>query len=79
MFPQAVLGPPQPFELPFEQLRTEADVTAAAAREAAVPFDIGVGPLLRARLFGLGEQRHVSGADDASHRHGRLVIPGVAA
>ena len=57
--PQAVIGPPQPFELPFEQMPTEADVTAAAATEAAVPFDIGVGPLLRARLFGLGEQRHV--------------------
>ena len=57
--PQAVLGTPQPFELPFEQVRTEADVTAAAAREAAAPFDIAVGPLLRARLLGLGEQRHV--------------------
>ena len=57
--PQAVLVAPQPFELPFERVGTEADVAAAAAREAAVPFDIGVGPLLRARLLGLGEQRHV--------------------
>lgn len=56
--PQAVVGSPQPFELPCEQLLTEADVTAAAATEAAVPFDIGSGPLLRARLFGLGDQRH---------------------
>ncbi len=38
---------------------TEADVAAAAQREAAIPFDIAVGPLLRARLVGLGEQRHV--------------------
>ena len=56
--PQAVLGTPQPFELPFEQV-CEADVAAVAEREAAVPFDIAVGPLLRARLLGLGEQRHV--------------------
>ena len=56
--PQAVLGTPQPFELPFEQV-CDADVAAVAEREAAVPFDIAVGPLLRARLLGLGEQRHV--------------------
>ncbi len=57
--PQAVLGIPQPFELPFQQVDTEADVAAVAEREAAVPFDISVGPLLRARLLGIGEQRHV--------------------
>jgi amino acid adenylation domain-containing protein len=57
--PQAVLVAPQQFELPFERVGTEADVAAVAAREAAVPFDIAVGPLLRARLLGLGEQRHV--------------------
>ncbi len=56
---RAAVGPSRPFELPFEQLPAEADVAAAAAAEAAVPFDIGVGPLLRARLFGLAEQRHV--------------------
>jgi len=57
--PQAVLMPSQPFELPFVQLGADEDVTAAALREAAVPFDIGTGPLLRARLFGLGDQRYV--------------------
>ena len=55
--PQAVLGSPQPFELPFDRVR-EADVTAVAEREAAVPFDIAAGPLLRARLFEFGEHRH---------------------
>jgi amino acid adenylation domain-containing protein len=56
--PQAAVGLPQPFELSFEQVR-EADVAAVAEREAALPFDIAVGPLLRARLLGLGERRHV--------------------
>ena len=57
--PQAVLTPPQPFELPFEQIGADTDVAAAALREANSPFDIGAGSLLRARLFGLGEHRHV--------------------
>ncbi len=56
--PQAVIGAPHPFELPFEAV-SEADVAAVAEREAGVPFDIGVGPLLRARLLGLDEERHV--------------------
>ena len=56
--PHAVLGAPRPFALPFERV-PEADVAAVAQREAAVPFDIGAGPLLRGRLLGLGEQRHV--------------------
>ncbi len=60
--PQAVLGPPRPFELPFEQLETDADVTPAALREASIPFDIAVGPLLRARLFGLVEPTARAGA-----------------
>ena len=58
--PQAVLGPAAPFKLPFELLDADADVIPAALREASIPFDIAVGPLLRARLFGLvGGQRHV--------------------
>jgi amino acid adenylation domain-containing protein len=57
--PQAILTPLQPFKLPFDEIGDEADVAAAALREASVPFDIGVGPLLRARLFGVGDQRHV--------------------
>ena len=72
--PQAVLGSPQPFELPFDRVR-EADVAAVAEREAAVPFDIAAGPLLRARLFELRRATPRVGADDASHRHRRLVIP----
>ena len=76
--PQAVLGTPQPFELPFEQVR-EADVTAVAEREAAVPFDIAVGPLLRARLLAPRRATPRVGADDASHRHGRVVVPAIAA
>ncbi|HKP41458.1 type I polyketide synthase, partial [Mycobacterium sp.] len=40
------------FELPFERL-DEEDVAAAVAREAARPFDVEAGPLVRARLFEL--------------------------
>ena len=69
----------RPFELPFEQVSTEADVTAVAEREAAVPFDIAVGPLLRARLLVARRPTTRVGADDAPHRHGRLVVPSPAA
>jgi amino acid adenylation domain-containing protein len=55
--PQAVLATPQPFELPFERV-SEADVAVVAEGEAAVPFDLAVGPLLRARLLEFGAQRH---------------------
>ncbi|ABM11838.1 amino acid adenylation domain [Mycolicibacterium vanbaalenii PYR-1] len=57
--PQAILTPSQPIKLAFEEIGDEADIAAAAVREASVPFDIGAGPLLRARLFGVGDQRHV--------------------
>ena len=56
--PQAVLAP-KPFEMPFEHVSTEAELVEAALHEARVPFDICTGPLLRARLFGLEDQRHV--------------------
>ena len=56
--PQAVLAP-KPFEMPFEHISSEAELAEAALHEARVPFDICVGPLLRARLFGLKDHRHV--------------------
>lgn len=56
--PQAVPAPPT-FELPFEEVDTDAALDAAAQHEAGIPFDIGVGPLMRARLFGLDDQSHV--------------------
>ena len=56
--PHAVLAP-SAFDLPFDLVGSDAEMASAALREASVPFDIGAGPLLRARLFGLGDQRHV--------------------
>lgn len=56
--PKAVLTPVGPFELPYDRMATESEVDAAAAHEAAAPFDIGTGPLLRARLYAVGEQQH---------------------
>ncbi len=59
----APAGPPQP--LPVVDLAAlpaparEPAVAALAAAEAARPFDLGAGPLLRATLLRLGRERHV--------------------
>ncbi len=55
--PGATALTPDPFELPFEELGPDGDIDAAGRREADKGFDLGSGPLLRARLFGLGPQR----------------------
>ena len=49
--PHAVLAP-SAFDLPFDLVGSDAEMASAALREASVPFDIGAGPLLRARLLG---------------------------
>ena len=51
--PHAMVAPAGTFELPFEPLHSADELSAAVRREAAIPFDIAVGPLLRARLFEL--------------------------
>nr|WP_017905470.1 non-ribosomal peptide synthetase [Pseudomonas fuscovaginae] len=56
-----VVHPVASFELPIELLEG-ADSASLAARidhEVLAPFDLRQGPLLRARLFRLGEERHV--------------------
>ncbi|QXI31601.1 amino acid adenylation domain-containing protein [Pseudomonas vanderleydeniana] len=56
-----VVHPVASFELPIELLEG-ADSASLAARidhEVLAPFDLQQGPLLRARLFRLGEERHV--------------------
>ena len=55
--PGATSLPPGPFALPFEELGAEGDLDSAGRAEAEKGFDLGSGPLLRARLFGLGPQR----------------------
>ncbi len=59
--PYQRIGPPAPVVVPVDDLRaggaTEARRRAAA--EAAAPFDLARGPLLRARVLQLGEEEHV--------------------
>ncbi len=57
--PHPIIVEHRPVELAVEQVNTDTDVTAIAEREAAVPFDIAVEPLLRARLLVVGDQRQV--------------------
>ncbi len=64
--PLQVIGDPAPLPLPLADLgalpagRREAEVAALAAAEAARPFDLATGPLLRVTLVASGER----GRDD---------------
>ncbi|MTE22329.1 amino acid adenylation domain-containing protein [Streptomyces sp. TRM43335] len=57
--------PPHPVDLPLEDLTgpsagdTRAALDALLEREAGTPFDLGTGPLLRARLARLAADEHV--------------------
>jgi amino acid adenylation domain-containing protein len=63
--PVQVHRPAQPLELPVEDLRAvtasdrEAELSDRMAIEMQRPFDLGTGPLLRAKLFRLDEEEHV--------------------
>ncbi|MEU4039405.1 non-ribosomal peptide synthase/polyketide synthase [Streptomyces collinus] len=58
-----VVGPPHPVDLPVDDLTTAPDGPAALdallEREAATPFDLATGPLLRARLARPAADEHV--------------------
>jgi amino acid adenylation domain-containing protein len=61
--PCQVIDPPGPFSLPVTDVSGEPDPESAAralvAADAAVPFDLAAGPLLRARLVRVGAGDHV--------------------
>ncbi|MET0646190.1 MAG: amino acid adenylation domain-containing protein [Pyrinomonadaceae bacterium] len=63
--PVQIISPAAPLPLPVTDLSglAEAEREAAAARlaseEAAIPFDLGTGPLIRARLLRLSAEEHV--------------------
>ena len=64
--PHEVIGEPKVLELPLDDLSSltnadEATVLAMASvlKEAARPFDLARGPLVRARLIRLNEERHI--------------------
>ncbi len=56
-----VVHPTATFELPVEVLDStdSASLMTRIDREVLAPFDLRQGPLLRARLLRLGEERHV--------------------
>ncbi|WP_345145038.1 condensation domain-containing protein, partial [Dactylosporangium darangshiense] len=61
--PYQVIDPPLPFVLPVVDVSAEPDPAAAAeawlAADAAVPFDLATGPLLRATLVRVAADEHV--------------------
>ncbi|AYN38048.1 amino acid adenylation domain-containing protein [Streptomyces dangxiongensis] len=54
-----IVHPPRPVDLPVEDLADPAAVDALVEHEAATPFDLAAGPLLRARLARLAADEHV--------------------
>jgi amino acid adenylation domain-containing protein/non-ribosomal peptide synthase protein (TIGR01720 family) len=60
--PAAVVGPPLPLALVLVDVAGRADAAAEAARlaleEAHAPFDLGAGPLFRARLVRVAADEH---------------------
>ncbi|MYW18130.1 hypothetical protein GT039_21715, partial [Streptomyces sp. SID2955] len=54
-----IVHPPRRVDLPVEDLAGPAALDALLDREAATPFDLAAGPLLRARLARLGPDEHV--------------------
>ncbi|MFJ2261195.1 amino acid adenylation domain-containing protein, partial [Streptomyces sp. NPDC087844] len=61
--PRQVIDAPAPFPLPVVDVSEDADprtaVRALVALDAAVPFDLEAGPLVRANLFRLAPDEHV--------------------
>ncbi|MEV7144794.1 condensation domain-containing protein, partial [Streptomyces tauricus] len=61
--PRQVIDAPAPFALPVVDVSADADpravVRALAAADAAVPFDLAAGPLIRATLLRLAPTEHV--------------------
>ncbi|WP_181798044.1 condensation domain-containing protein, partial [Streptomyces sp. WELS2] len=51
--------PPRPVDLPVDDLADGAELDALLDREAATPFDLATGPLMRARLARIGADEHV--------------------
>jgi amino acid adenylation domain-containing protein/non-ribosomal peptide synthase protein (TIGR01720 family) len=55
-----IVHPPYPVDLPLDDLTGARDrLDALVEREAAIPFDLSTGPLLRARLVRLAGDEHV--------------------
>jgi amino acid adenylation domain-containing protein len=64
--PVQVIHPASPVSLPVEDLTALADderearIAAAIKAEAVTPFDLGSGPLMRAKLLRVGDDEHIA-------------------
>ncbi|MEU6432658.1 amino acid adenylation domain-containing protein, partial [Microbispora sp. NPDC046973] len=56
--PWQVIDPPAPFDLPVVAV-TEDEARAFVAADAATPFDLATGPLIRASLLRLADDQHI--------------------
>ncbi|MFB1481089.1 non-ribosomal peptide synthase/polyketide synthase, partial [Corallococcus sp. RDP092CA] len=56
---QRIHAPPSEWSLPVEPLPAGDALRQRLREEAARPFDLGTGPLMRTRLFQVSEQEHV--------------------
>ncbi|WP_219536937.1 non-ribosomal peptide synthase/polyketide synthase, partial [Nonomuraea guangzhouensis] len=58
--PWQVIDPPSAFELPLVDLTGQADrAQTLIAGDAATPFDLATGPLIRGKLLRLAEDKHL--------------------
>ena len=77
--PAQVVVAPEPCHMPFDDLTSvegaerDEEVVRRSSAEAARPFDLARGPLIRATLLRVSADEHVLVVVDAPHRVGRLV------
>ncbi|MEU7861241.1 non-ribosomal peptide synthase/polyketide synthase [Nonomuraea sp. NPDC049141] len=57
--PHQVIDPPTDFDLPVIEVASEQEARALIATDAATPFDLAAGPLLRGSLIRLNDQEHI--------------------
>ncbi|MET7339650.1 condensation domain-containing protein, partial [Nonomuraea sp. NPDC005650] len=57
--PYQLIDPPADFDLPVIEVASEQEAQALIAADAATPFDLATGPLLRGSLIRIGDQEHI--------------------
>ncbi|MFG1690509.1 amino acid adenylation domain-containing protein, partial [Nonomuraea sp. NPDC049269] len=57
--PHQIIDPPTDFDLPVIEVASEHEAQALIAADAATPFDLAAGPLLRGSLIRISDQEHI--------------------
>ncbi|MET7339474.1 amino acid adenylation domain-containing protein, partial [Nonomuraea sp. NPDC005650] len=57
--PYQIIDPPKSFDLPVAEVASEQEAQALIAADAATPFDLEAGPLLRGMLIRLADDLHI--------------------